>query len=285
MSYRTILVHLNDSRRARALLGHASEIARAFEARLIGLHVSPMIHRHVVDRDYPSGQALEGLKFSRDEEADHLRSIFEDVTSSQRVSGEFRSVIAERISPISIAVGRARGADLAIASQSDPRWPLSSLLDCPERLAIECGRPVLIVPNQNTSPALPNRVVMAWDRTREAARAIFEAVPLLKGAKSVELLTLEQPDSDEHLDVQLDQSLLPASAVAEAMSAHGIKLAITTLRSAGDAGEQICAHAAQQCADLVVMGAYGHSRLREFVFGGATHYVLQNMAVPVLFAH
>ncbi len=91
MSYRTILVHLNDSRRARKLLRHAAEIARTFEARLVGLHVSPTFHGRVVDPDYPHIPALEGLKFSSDEEADHLRAIFDEVTDSERFCGAFRS--------------------------------------------------------------------------------------------------------------------------------------------------------------------------------------------------
>ena len=85
MSYRTILVHLNDSRRARKLLWHAAEIARTFEARLIGLHVSPPLHGCIVDPDYPHIPALEGLKFSRDEEADQLRAIFDEMTEQRAV--------------------------------------------------------------------------------------------------------------------------------------------------------------------------------------------------------
>jgi nucleotide-binding universal stress UspA family protein len=286
VSYRTILVHLNDSRRARQLLRHAAEIARTFEARLIGLHVSPTFHGRVVDPDYPHIPTLEGLKFSRDEEADHLRAIFNEVTDSERFCGAFRSITAERTAPAQIVLARARAADLVIASQADCEWPLSKLLDCSDRLAIESGRPVLIVPNANDRPALPKTAIVAWNQTGEATRAMFEALPLLKGARTVELLILQELGTDGRGNIETEQATLPASAIAEALAAHGITLTVTTLTAPGiSAGEQICARASEQHADLIVMGAYGHSRLREFVFGGATRHVLANMTVPTLFSH
>lgn len=293
VSYRTILVHLNDSRRARKLLRHAVEIARAFEARLIGLHVSPTFHGRVVDPDYPHVPALEGLKFSRDEEADHLRAIFDEFSNGERFggdvcrfSGEFHLVTAEHADPAQIVVARARAADLIIASQADREWRLSSLLDCSDRIAIESGRPVLIVPNANKSPALPKMAIVAWDQSREATRAMFEALPLLRRARTVELLILQEPHTGARLDAQTNQTILAPSAVAEALGEHDIKLKITTLEtSAACVGDQICARASEQHADLIVMGAYGHSRLREFVFGGATRHVLANMMVPTLFSH
>ena len=286
VSYRTILVHLNDSRRARKLLRHAVEIARAFEARLIGLHVSPTFHGRVADPDYPHIPALEGLKFSRDEEADHLRAIFDEVTNSERFCSAFRSIAAELSAPAKIVLARARAADLVIASQADREWPLSALLDCSDRLAVESGRPVLIVPNASERPALPKTAIVAWNQSREATRAMFEALPLLKGARTVELLILQEPGTDGRLDIQTDQATLPASAIVEALAAHGIKLTVSALTAPGiSAGEQICARASERHADLIVMGAYGHSRLREFVFGGATRHVLANMMVPTLFSH
>ena len=285
MSYRTILVHLNDSRRARQLLWHAAEIARTFEARLLGLHVSPQLHGRIVDPDYPH-MPLEALKFSRDEEADHLRAIFDEMTNSERFCSTFRSITAERSAPAPIVLARARAADLDITSQADSEWPLSALLDCSDRLVVESGRPVLIVPNVNERPVLPKTAIVAWNQSREATRAMFEALPLLKGARTVELLILQEPGTDGRGDIATDQATLPASAIAEALAAHGIKLIVTTLTASGiSAGEQICARASEQNTDLVVMGAYGHSRLREFVFGGATHHVLANMMVPTLFSH
>ena len=229
---------------------------------------------------------MEGLTFSRDEETDHLRAIFEEVTNNQRLSGEFRVITAQHHSAQDIVVARARAADLVVASQADSDWRLSSLLDCSEQLAIECGRPVMIIPNAGKSRALPRKAIIAWNQSREATRAMYEAVPLLKGARTIELLTLDVPRIGEALTDQAEEIVLPASAVAQSLAEHGIHLTITTLKAtAASVGDQICARANEEQADLVVMGAYGHSRLREFVFGGATRHVLTHMPVPTLFSH
>ena len=285
MSYRTIQIHLNDSRRAHKLLRHAAEIARAFEARVIGLHVSPTFHGRAIDAQYPSIPAVQGLQFSRDEETDHLRAIFEEVVNKERVNGDFRVIAAEHHTPADIAVARARAADLVVASQTDRGWRLSPWLDCSDQLAIECGRPVLIVPNAGESPALPRKAIIAWNHSREATRAMYEALPLLNGARTIELLMLEEAQNGE-LARQLAETILPPSVLVQALAEHGIKLTVATLKTmAGSAGRQICARAEQEQADLVVMGAYGHSRLREFVFGGATRHVFTHMTVPTLFSH
>jgi nucleotide-binding universal stress UspA family protein len=286
VSYRTILVHLNDSRRARKLLHHAAEIARTFEARLIGLHVSPTFHGRAVDPTYPHTPAIEGLRFSRDEEADHLRSIFEEITDKDRFQGEFRLLTAEGCRPLDVVAARAHAADLIIASQTDRDWGLSTLLDCPEQIVVASGRPLLIIPNASECPALPKVAIIAWNQRREATRAMYEALPLLKGARSVELLTIDERNDHAVLDPDLDRQILPASAVAEALAAHGVKPSTITLKSSGaPIGCEICARAEEQRADLVVMGAYGHSRLRELLLGGATQHMLSHMTVPTFFSH
>lgn len=285
MSYRTILVHLNDSRRAARLLRHATEIARTCEARLLCLHVSPTFHGRVVDPAYPHTPAVEGLLFSADEEADYLRAVFEAATSQERFA-DFRVIRAERCDPGDVVVARARAADLVVASQSDRTWGLSALLDRSERLAIESGRPVLVVPNAGELVPLPRSALIAWNQTREATRALYEALPLLKLAGRVEVLTIDESGGAAVLDSHCDRRVVPLSAMAEVLVAHGVHTTIATLASSPvSIGHQICARAAEQNADLVVMGAYGHSRLREFVFGGATRHVLANMTVPTLFSH
>jgi nucleotide-binding universal stress UspA family protein len=286
VSYRTILTHLNDSRRARRLLDFAAELARAFEARVIGLHVSARLRLQAMASPLRHIDVLSSLKFTLDEEADHLRSIFENAASRQRFTGEFRCLTAERVNPSGIVLARARAADLIVASQTDPQWALSPLLDCSDDLAIGSGRPVIVVPNDRECVALPNKAIIAWNQSRESTRAIFDALPLLKGARAVELLTFDEVDKEGRADLQLDQEVLPASAVADVLMGHGIKSTIATVKAPGiKVGDEICARAAGERADLIVMGAYGHTRLRELVFGGATRHVLKHMPVPVLFSH
>lgn len=183
MSYRTILVHLNDSRRAGRLLSYSVALARAFEARLTGLHVFPALRLKPPMPLPVGGDVIEGLRWSIDEEGQHIKSLFEEMTANERFIGEWRSITSERANPARIVAARARAADLVVASQADPAWELSLLLDFSERLAVESGRPVLVIPNDTAVAVLSERIVIAWNSSREATRALFDALPLLKRAQ------------------------------------------------------------------------------------------------------
>ena len=284
MPYQTILTHLNDSRRARRLLEYAVDFAHPFAARVVGLHVSARLRleAHSPLLDYVD--VLKDLKFSLDEEVTHIRTIFEAVSRRGSFKGEFRYLTAERVNPAPIVMARARGADLVIVSQSDPQWSVSPLLDCSADLVLGSGRPVIVVPNDWTCVAPPKSVIIAWNQSREAARAMFDALPVLRNAAVVELLQVDEDGTTSGRSPEEDA--LPLTAVVEALAAHGVKPRVATVKERGeDIGAIICRHATNQTADLIVMGCYGHARLREMVFGGATRYLLRHMAVPVLFSH
>jgi nucleotide-binding universal stress UspA family protein len=278
MSYKTILVHLNDERRARQLLEFAVDVARAFEAHLTGLHVFPAFHLTPPVRLPIGGEILGGIRAQIREETDRIRAIFEGMTAHQPIVAEWRSATSERREAALVVLEHARAADLVVASQTDPEWDLHRILDFPERLAIEGGRPVVVVPNNGRSTALPKRITVGWNGRREAARAVFDALPLLKRAEQVEVLTVARRDS------RADS--LPDTEIASALARHGVKVNISN-SDPGErtVGEEICARAREQGTDMLVMGAYGHSRFRELVFGGVTRYLSREMAVPVLFSH
>ena len=229
---------------------------------------------------------LKDLKFTLDEEITHLRAIFEAVSSRAHFKGEFRCLTAQRVNPAPIVVARARAADLVIASQSDPNWALSPLLDCSDDVALCSGRPVIVVPNDWTCVAPPKNVLVAWNQSREAARAMFDALPVLKKAETVKLLQIDEEGSESRRGQRLNEDALAATAVIEVLAAHGVKASVASVNAGGeDVGEQICPRATNQQAGLIAMGCYGHARVREIVFGGATRYLLRHMAVPVLFSH
>jgi nucleotide-binding universal stress UspA family protein len=281
MSYRTILVHLNDPRRARRLLSYAIDLARHFEAHLIGQHVAP---KRSSKRAVPAvADTLQLVKGSLEEEIRSLKAIFESMATNGRSVGEWRSLGAARRDPATSLVARTRAADLVIASQEDPEWALSPVLDCPGRLAIESGRPVIVVPNEGAVPARPGHVVVAWNHSRQSARALFDALPLLKGARRVEIVIIDGA-SDGDLDI--DEDAMPVGAATEALLRHGVRPVITKLKSnRALAGDVICSRASDQNADLIVMGAFGHARMHEYVFSGATQIALETAPVPVLFSH
>jgi nucleotide-binding universal stress UspA family protein len=200
------------------------------------------------------------------------------MTARQQFVSEWRSINSEAHDPSAVVLDHGRACDLIVASQTDPTWEGSRHLDFPERLAIESGRPVLVVPASGRFPGMPQRIMIAWNNRREAARAVFDALPLLQAGEAVTLLTVD--------DAKGRTGALPDTEIAACLARHGIRL--TASRVAAEewtVGEEIRVRAADMRADLVVMGAYGHSRFREYAFGGVTRHMSGNMTIPILLSH
>lgn len=278
MSYKTILMHLNHDRRTPQLLEAGVQLARAFGAHLIGLHVFPAYRlRPPVPLPF-GGDVLGSITAQIQQEKDRIKSLFDAATGQQTFVSEWRSITSERTDPAAIVMEHGRAADLIVASQADPDWDLSPILDFPERLAIESGRPVLVVPNSVGFQGMPRSVTVAWKGRREAARAVFDALPLLKRASKVQVLIVAESDG-------LGEGGLPATEIAAALDRHGVTVSLTSIPAVQTSvGEEIRRRATEH-SELLVMGAYGHTRLREFAFGGVTRHMLQDMTVPVLFSH
>jgi len=279
MSYKTILVRLNRVARARDVLGPALALARTFEARLIGMYVFPA-YRLVPPLPMPFAKDLAGqIRGALTKEAQAIESLFAEMTQAEAAPAEWRSITTEGRDPALIVLDHSRTADLVIASQADPNWQLSDILDFPDRLAIESGRPMLTIPSVGQFKGLPRIVTVAWSGRREAARAVFDALPLLKRAHLVHVTTVDE--GSEPLE-----GALAGTAIADALACHGIEVQI----SSGEAneatvGEELRSRAAEHGSDLLVMGCYGRSRFREFALGGATRHILRNMTIPTLLSH
>jgi nucleotide-binding universal stress UspA family protein len=279
MSYKTILVHLNNERRAGPLLEYAATIAEKHGSHIVGLFVFPAF-RLTPPLPVPLGRELAGtLRGELREEEKRVRLILDSTTKTRTFPVEWRSVTTDKRPVAEVVLEHARAADLVLASQADPDWGFSDIIDCPDRLAIECGRPVVVLPNAGRFAVPPRVAAVAWNGKREAARALFDALPLLAMAEQVEVLTVDERG-------RTDQASLPDTEIAAALSRHGIKAQMTRIAAREvSAGHELRTRAADLSADLLVMGAYGHSRLSEFVFGGATRHLLHDMTCPVLFSH
>ena len=178
MSYKTILLHLNDERRARNVLTHAVALARIFEAHLIGLHVFPAHHLTPPVRLPVGANPSANIRRQIHEETERIKAAFQLETATQSFHTEWRSVTTERVDPAAVVLAHGRAADLIVASQAEPTWDFSSILDFPERLAIESGRPVLVVPNGDWTATLPPRTItVGWNGRRESARFRCPAIP------------------------------------------------------------------------------------------------------------
>jgi nucleotide-binding universal stress UspA family protein len=278
MSYKTILVHLNGKRRAEAVLSPAVHLARHNNAHLIGLHVYPNMPVPPIDMVYgaqPPSSVISGQR----EEAETVGAAFAAATANQPFVAEARSLKVPHIELAGVVMDHGRAADLIVAGQADPDWDLSGLMDFPERLAVESGRPVLVVPYIGRYSEIGRNVVIAWKAGRESARAVFDALPILQAADKVHILEVKERADDVGV-------MAPDTAIAASLSRHGIKSTVQTSVAADiSVGNDILSRLSDLNADLLVMGAYGHSRMREFVFGGVTRHIFRHMTVPTLFSH
>jgi len=277
MSYKTILVHLHDSRRAEALLEPAIELATRYNSHLVGLHVYAGLHAPPVPMGYAS--ALVGSLVAQERtQGEDVAATFARMTANAAFVPEWHLLKIPHVDPASVVMEHGRAADLIIAGQTDPDWDLSPLLDFPERLALESGRPVLVIPYAGRYRQIGRNVVIAWKPTREAARAVFDALPLLQAAENVHILEVKGRGAEA--------GLAPDTSIAAALARHGIRPIIrTSVAPDISVGDDILSRLSDLDADLLVMGAYGHSRMREMVFGGATRSIARHMTVPTLFAH
>lgn len=278
--YKTVVMHCNDRRRVESLLAPAVTLAERFQAHLLAVSVVPPVA--VISTGAPDGPPMivdTHCQLYR-EENPAMRSAFEAATRSRSFIAEWRDDDAGAFGVADCVLEYARAADLVIASQTDAKWPGSDRLDVADRLIIESGRPVLVVPNSGRHERVGEKVLVAWNARREAARAVFDALPILQRAKEVRVVWVN-PQSESGLAADL-----PAADICAALARHGVKCQATEQeRPRTGVGETLLAYAGDFGADLLVMGCYGHSRLREFVLGGASRHVLGHMTIPVLMSH
>jgi nucleotide-binding universal stress UspA family protein len=278
MTFKTILLHVNDERRVASLVTAAAQIAEKFESHVIGLYVLPPVPTYGATA-MGAGLIKSGLDAFR-KEADRVKAAFEEAAKAHPIVAEWRVAEDRQRGVAETVMDHGRAADLIIAGQRDPEFDFSALLDVPERLAIESGRPLLVVPRIGIQSALGSRITVAWNGRREAARATFDALPLLKTAKNVRIVWVN-PQADQQRAADL-----PTAEIAATLARHGVNCeAATTAAPDIGVGDAILSGLCDDGTDLLVMGAYGHSRFREMVFGGATQHIMRHMTIPVLLSH
>jgi len=283
MALKDILVQIDDGRGSQARLRLAAELATRHEAHLTGLFAIESISFSALAApggpDFAAAEAfLEIQKQHRDARlkvADRLAAGFSDAANRAGISSEWR--IAED-DPASAVTLHARYADLAILGQADPDSP-SRGPDVVEAALLSSGRPILAVPFIGAQ-SIGKRVLVAWNATREAARAVNDALPLLRQAETVTVLAINPEGGIA------GEGELPAADIALHLARHGVNAeAAHTTAEDVSVGDALLSRAADLAADLIVMGGYGHSRAREFALGGATRTLLRHMTVPVLMSH
>jgi nucleotide-binding universal stress UspA family protein len=279
MSYKTILVHVDRSRHSAARIKIAAEIALAENAHLVGAAmtgISRFIYQDSaidMSRTVIADQ-IEALNAS----ANEALSQFESIAKQLGVLSYEKRLVDDE--PDGGLVLQARYADLVVVSQTDPDDPGASLAsDLPEYVMLNSARPVLIVPHAGQFNQIGKNVLVAWDGSMEATRAISNAMPILKRAKNV-MLALFNPGAQ--LDVHGEQ---PGADIALFLARHHIKIEVVQKNTSSDIGNALLSTTADLQSDLIVMGGYGHTRFREVILGGVTMTILNSMTIPVLMSH
>jgi nucleotide-binding universal stress UspA family protein len=272
---KTIAVHLPTAGLVDRLLDAAVPLARAHGATLIGVHVVPAVVVYADATVSMSTEFIVAQQETFEEDARAVEAAFRAGADKAMVACEWSSGNTEDEPTMRAAASRCNVADLVVAAQYEEAIPAASGYT-PDELVLGTGRPVLIVPTSGMLPTLGKRVLVAWNGSREATRAAFDSLMLVQPDAEVRLLVVDSSRGDATL-----------AGITRALSRQGVNpLPLTVSRSEGrSVGEEILKQAADFGADLLALGCYGHSRVRETVFGGATTHILKAMATPLLMAH
>lgn len=278
MSYKTILVHVNDERRVGSLIDAATNIGARYDAHIIALYVMPPVPTYG-PTSFGASYVQSALKSFR-EEADRVHKAFEEASRGRAIVPEWRLVEPGEATVADVVMEHARCCDLVIVGQRDRSFDFSTVLDVPERVVLESGRPTLVIPYAGRFPTVGRRISIAWNSRREAARAVFDALPLLQTAEQVKIVWFN-PEAD-----RAAASDLPGAELASTLARHGVRCEAATATATDiKLGDVMLSGLADDGTDLLVMGAWGHSRMRELIFGGATQHIFNHMTVPVLMSH
>ena len=281
MTYKTILVHLDPSARSKERLDIAFDVAGSFDSHLIGLFAQSDFPLPTAARLAAGGVIEEAVNKQRSGAVQAAEAAFRAALARHPgAKAEWRVSRADAIDAVRVS---ARYADLVITGQRLTPEEDDSLLrrDFVEDLVLSAGRPILFVPYAGRFPHIGRRVLIAWNASREAARAVVDALPFLQRAENVQVVAFNPNGrkGGDHGDI-------PGADISLYLARHGVKATAAAQHCAEiDIGAQILSRAADLDADMIVMGGYGHSRAYETVLGGATRTILESMTAPVLMSH
>jgi nucleotide-binding universal stress UspA family protein len=278
MAYKTILVHSDAGPKVAPRLSLAVELAQRFNARLVGVHVRPPFNAPVfADGTLPMDSLFTAYETAANADQAAAEAAFNKAIKGTQLSTEWR--VVEGYADEELVI-QARYADLLVLGQADPEAETPAPPALAESIVLATGRPAIVVPHIGVTARPGGTVMLCWNASRESARAASDALPFLKAAKKVIVLLVDPKTSAAGHGAE------PGADVATWLARHGVDVTVQRdVAADSDVGGVILSRAADHDVDLIVMGLYGHSRLREMVLGGASRTLLSTMTVPVLMAH
>jgi nucleotide-binding universal stress UspA family protein len=282
MAIKDILVHVDDRPSSAVRLEMAAQLAATHDAHLIGLYVVVEPHISRTARAFFPDEAIALQRSALTAAGERARDRFEDLIAHAGVRGEWRQAASQPARLAKVVAVHARYADLAVVGQADPEEDEPEVTRImPDELILVAGRPVLVVPYVGTYSVVGERVLVAWDASRLATRAVNDALPCLEKAKKVVVLAVNPRGDGEQ-----GHGEIPSADICLHLARHGINAEAQHTRADDvDVGNMLLSRAADEGIDLMVCGAYGHRRLRELVLGGVTRHLLNHMTMPVLMSH
>lgn len=278
MAYKNLLVHVDDTKACESRIAAAIAVARTHGAHLTGLYVAadpalPGGMRAEVPADF-----LRTLQEHLEERMAAGKAKFDKIVSRAGLTADSRAVHCAATMVADTIALHGRYADLIVLGQPDSDDHDEMQVADAEDVVMGAGRPCLVVPYIGAGKTIGEHTMVAWDARREAARAVGDAMPILERAKSVVVMTVN-PKRGIHGDE-------PGADISLHLARHGIKVEAQHIEARDlSVADVLLSRMADEDIDLLVMGAYGHSRFREWVMGGVTRQIFANMTVPVLMSH
>ncbi len=280
MNFKTLLVSLNNEAETERLMPVAIMLARQFDAHLIGLYALQNMEVYASVSMQLTGAALAQLRESQEAQAERVKAVFEKHTAAEDFAAEWRQIETSVAATGEQVAELARCVDLVVMSQTDTDLDSPALAAAQRRVIEHSGRPVLVIPRVGEFKTIGQRTLIGWSGTGEAARAAHDAIPFMQQGEESRIFWVT--DANATAEGALKES---GHDLARSLDRHGIKTVVSHRPKSQIAiGDELLNEAADTGADLIVTGAFGHSRLYDFVIGATTSHLLAHMTSPVLFS-
>ena len=271
---KSILLQLADDDRKDVRMNMALALAARHQSHVIGFCAVQTVYYSGYAMAQVPASVIDNLRNEALEKAGHLVEQFNRACEREGLAFESRIVEGD---PVGLLAAQSRVCDLVVVGQPDPQTTSDAGAEAiANELVLNAACPVLLMPYAGRFDSLGKRVLLAWNDSREASRAVRDALPILKHADKVTVLTVNPPRSEQ----------VAGADVAAYLARHGVKAETSqTAAKDIDIGDVLVSAISDHDADFLVMGAWGHSRFREMMLGGATRGVLQQMTAPTFMSH